>query len=352
MARVKWGVLGAGGIARRRTIPEGILTSKNAELTAVMDIRADVAQDVSRQFGGVRAHESARKLLRSDDVEAVYIATPADQHEALFRKAIRYGKHVLIEKPLATTVGASRRMAKLIKPGGPMATEGYMMKFHPLHQHARELVATGKLGKLVCMRGQLSCWFPRIPNNWRQDPKQGGGGSLMDMATHIFDLMQYIAGEPIVEVFSYTNSLVHSYLVEDSSLTVVRFPSGAQGIVEAYFNMRDESVPRRLEIYGSDGALLADGTIGQGGGTMREIVLPQGAGYDAAQKREGEAAAYKEVVLPERNMYQAEIEYLSDCILSGAQPNMNTIDEGVRIMEIAEAAYTSARTGKRVLLNP
>jgi predicted dehydrogenase len=350
MDTVRWGVIGAGGIARRRTIPEGILPARNVRLTAVQDVKPGLAQHVAKQFDVPRAYDSADELVEDDEVDAVYIAVPVYLHEELFSKAVEAGKHILIEKPLADTVKAAQRMADLVRDTDLKATEGYMMKFHPLHQHAQQRIAQGKLGKVVSIRGQLSCWFPPMGGNWRQIPEQGGGGALMDMATHVFDLMQFLVGEPIAEVLSFTGRLVHSYPVEDSSVTLVRFPGGCQGVVEAYFNVRDESVPRRLEIYGSEGAILAEGSIGQGGGMMREILLAESSGYDAAQKRAAEAGGFQEVKVAERNMYRAEIEYLTECILRDQKPVLNTLDEGVQIMRIVAAAYKSAKTGKCVKL--
>ena len=350
MEVVRWGVIGSGGIARRRTIPEGILKAANAQLTAVQDVKPGLAQEVAKQFGVPHAFEDADELLAADYVDAVYIAVPVCCHKDLFLKAVEAGKHILIEKPLGVTVREAEEMADAVGESDVCATEGYMMKFHPLHEHARQRIAEGRLGKIVSMRGQLSCWYPPIPNAWRQIPDQGGGGAVMDMATHIYDLMQFFLGEDVSEVQAFVDSVVHDYPVEDSSVTIVRFPGGCQGVIEAYFNVRDESVPRRLEIYGDSGAILADGTIGQGGGTMREILMSSGAGYDADQKREAEAAGFQEVKLPERNMYQAEVEYLTNCILRGEEPDINTADDGVQVMKIAHAAYKSAKSGKCVAI--
>lgn len=348
--KVRWGVIGAGGIARRRTIPEGILPAKNAELVAVMDVVPGLAAQVAKESGGPRAYDDAAALLADDRVQAVYIAVPVHRHEEMFRRAIEAGKHVLIEKPVAGDLDAARRMAALAAGSGLYCTEGYMMKFHALHRYAADAIRAGRIGRLVYIRGQLSCWYPPIPGAWRQAPAEGGGGSLMDMGTHVIDLMQFLAGEKVCEVAAFTDSLVQEYPVEDSALTIVRFPSGAHGIVEAYFNVRDESCPRRLEIYGSAGAFLAEGTIGQGGGTMRQILMAAGAGYDALQKRTAEATAFEDVAAPEVNMYRAEIEHLSDCILRRKPPEVNTIADGVQVLEVAMAAYESARTGRIVRL--
>ncbi len=344
---VKWGVIGAGGIACRRTIPEGIVPAKNAELVAVMDAVEEVGKKVADEFK-VKAHATADELIADPDVAAVYIASPANAHVDQFIKAAQAGKHILCEKPLAHTLEGAGKMVNAAKQAGVKATEGYMMRFHPLHQHARESVTSGKLGKVVSIRGQLSCWYPPMPGVWRQDPAQGGGGSLMDMGTHVFDLLQYILNEPIVQVTALASQVVHGYAVEDSCVVLCEFEGGCQGIVESYFNVRDESCPRRLEIYGTEGGILADGTIGQGGGTMKEIIVGAAGGYDAAQAREGEQAAFKDVDPGEYNMYRGEIEYLSQCILDDKAPELNTLEEGLRVLQIADAAYRSAREGKRV----
>src|SRR3972149_1587138 len=97
---VNWGVIGAGGIAMRRTIPEGIMRASNARLVAVMDIDADRVRTVSEKFGKVPYFTSIEPLLERDDVEAVYIATPNEMHAAQTRAAIEAGKCALVEKPV------------------------------------------------------------------------------------------------------------------------------------------------------------------------------------------------------------------------------------------------------------
>ena len=345
--KVKWGVIGAGGIAYRRTIPEGIVPAGNAELVAVMEVIPDRLKMIADKFA-VRAYATVEDLLADSDVEAVYIASPAHLHAEQFIKCAEAGKHILCEKPLAHTLKETERIVEAAARTGVKATEGYMMKFHPLHEHARERVASGKLGKVVMIRGQLSCWYPPIEGAWRQVSEQGGGGSLMDMGTHVFDLMQYILGEKLTSVMALSGTVVHDYAVEDSCIVPCEFESGCQGVVESYFNVRDESCPRRLEIYGTEGSILAEGTIGQGGGTMKEILLGSPEGYDAKQQREGEEARFKDIDPGQYNMYRSEIEYLSQCILEDRDPTLNTVESGLQVLRVTAAAYRSARKGKRI----
>lgn len=347
MKKVRWGVLGAGGIADRRTIPEGIMPSSNAALVAVMDVSADRAKAVGAKYN-VPFTSSEDELLARKDVEAVYIATPANAHRVQVQKALKAGKHVLVEKPLAHSIADARRIVQTAAGAKVFAAEGYMMKFHPLHRKIQELVAAGKLGRIVFARAQLSCWYPKLPGAWRQDPAQSGGGSLIDMATHCYDLLEWIIG-PVREVAAMTGTLVQDYPVEDSSTTLLRFDNGAQASVDAFFSIRDESCLRRLEIYGSNGSVLCDGTIGQGGGSMNLCVLGGGAGYDAVQART-EEVGFVDVQPGDYNMYRGEIEEFSRCILERKAPRINTLADGLRVMRIAEAAYRSAKDGKRVKL--
>ncbi len=344
--KVKWGVLGAGGIARRRTIPEGLMPADNCELAAVMDIAPGLAKEIADEFSVPKFYIRAEDLINDPDVQAIYIATPVNMHRDQFEMAVAAGKHVLIEKPLAGSLTDAEAMVELAAESDSHCTEGYMMKFHPLHEHAREVVQGGRLGKPVMIRGQLSCWYPAIEGAWRQDPEIGGGGSFIDMGTHVADLMQYILASDIVEVSAFCDTLVQDYPVEDSATVICRFENGCHGIIDAFFNMRDEACLRRLEIYGSQGGILTDGTIGQGGGTMEENLLGGGAGYDAQQAREDEDDKYKPVEAGEFNMYRAEVEYLSRCIIDNADPEINTLDEGLHVLRVAEAVYESARKRK------
>ena len=340
---VQWGVLGAGGIADRRTIPEGIAPAANAKLVAVMDVSAERAQAVGTKYN-VPFTTNEDELLARKDVEAVYIATPANAHRLQVEKALRAGKHVLVEKPLAHTLKDAEAIFECVRGQPTFVAEGYMMKFHPLHEKLHDLIVGGRLGQIVFARAQLSCWYPRIPGAWRQDAAQSGGGSLMDMATHCYDLLEWMIG-PAREVFAMTGTLVQDYPVEDASTTLLRFANGAQASVDAFFSIRDEACLRRLEIFGSNGSALCDGTIGQGGGSMKACLLGGSAGYDAAQAR-NEAAGFVDVPPGEYNMYRAEIEEFSRAIIEKRAPRINDVASGLRVMRIADAAYRSAETGR------
>ena len=230
--KIKWGVIGSGGIARRRTIPEGIVPAEHAGLQVVFDIDEAVNRAVAGQFQASPAN-SIRELLDSD-IDAVYIASPANLHLEQVIACARGKKHVLCEKPLGLTIEDAEKMGKICRDEGVLLGVGLMMRFLSQHQAALKLIREGRLGKPVYGRAQLSCWYPPIPGAWRQDPETGGGGSLMDMGSHCLDLLEMFFGK-IKTLSCFINRNVHSYQSEDSAVVSALFENGALGTVDTIF---------------------------------------------------------------------------------------------------------------------
>lgn len=342
--KLRVGVIGAGGIARRKTIP-GMKKAKNIDVVAVMDIK-DV-KGIAKELKIKKAYEKEADLLKDGDIDAVYIASPVNLHFKQIKAAANAGKHILCEKPLTLTFKEAREAVIACRKNKVILQEGYMMKFHGAHQAIADLIKDKKLGKLVYMRAQLSCWFPKMKGAWRQDPKKGGGGSLMDMGTHLFDLLEMFAG-PIKRVGAMTDSLVQKYKSEDAAVAIVEFESGAQATIDTFFCIPDEASRTRLEIYGSEGAVLTEGTIGQSTGGKVEGIFGLGkGGYDAAQDKDVERK-FERVKFKKVNPYTAEAEYWADCCLKGKEPQVNNAENALHLMKLIEQAYAAAKQ-KRVL---
>lgn len=339
--RINFGVIGAGGIARRKTIP-GMLQAKNCRLVAVMDPMN--IEPIAKEFQA-KAYTTEAELLADPDVQAVYIASPVNCHVGQIQAAAAAGKHVLSEKPLCMDAREAREAVDACKRAGVFLQEGYMMKFHGAHRKIKQLIDEGRLGKVVYMRAQLSCWYPPMSGAWRQDPVQGGGGALIDMATHLYDLLEYFAG-PAKKIAALTGNLVHAYKSDDASTTLLEFESGAHGTVDCFFCIPDEASRTRLEVYGSKGAILTEGTIGQSqGGKVEGYFAEAVGGYDAAQNKDV-VRQFQPVAFDEVNPYTAECEYFADCILQNRPPELNSGEHGVHIMELTEKAYGSYRSGR------
>jgi predicted dehydrogenase len=341
--RVAWGVIGSGGIALRRTIPEGIVPAANARLVAVYDVNQEVNRQVAERFGA-RAASNLDGLLAAD-VEAVYVATPVHAHREQVLACARARKHVLCEKPLGLNVAEAEEMVAVCRQAGVLLGTALMMRFHSQHQAALKLIHEGRLGRPVYARAQLSCWYPPIPGAWRQDPALGGGGALMDMGGHCLDLLEMFFG-PARRLACLTTRAVHGYAVEDGATVLLEFANGALGTVDTFFSIPDEASENVLELYGSLGAILARGTIGQSSrGVMIARLRGEQTGYDAQQER---AAAGGVEIAPEPvNMYRAEIEEFSRAVREGRPPAVSG-EDGLRNQRLLAACYESARTGKMV----
>ncbi|MCW5553058.1 MAG: Gfo/Idh/MocA family oxidoreductase [Verrucomicrobiae bacterium] len=339
--RIRWGVIGAGGIARRRTIPEGILPAKNAELVAVYGRNPRTRAAVARQFG-VRAARSLDELLKLD-LDAVYIATPNCMHLEQTCQAAGAGKHVFCEKPLGLTVAEARRMVQVCRKAKVNLGTAFMMRYHSQHQAALRMIQEGRLGQPVFARAQLSCWYPPLRGAWRQNQRQGGGGAVMDLAGHCLDLLEMYFG-PIASVSCMLNHTVHKYSTEDSGAILARFRNGVLAAVDTCFCIPDDSSKNRLELYGSRGSILAQDTIGQGdSGEMVAFLEGGSKAYAAKQSRRRGGGL---IVNPKPvNTYRAEIEDFSQALIEGRDTN-ESAQAGLHSQVILEACYESAKAGR------
>lgn len=338
MSKLNIGVIGAGGIARRRTIP-ALRRARNCRVTAVMDVVG--IEEVAAELKIGRHYSKEAELVCDPDVAAVYIASPVHLHLRHIKLAAEHGKHILCEKPLARNVTEAREAVAVCKRHKVVLQEGYMMKFHGGHARMRELVADGKLGEIVSMRAQLACWYPPMDGAWRQDPRKGGGGALVDMATHLFDLLEHLADDRIKRVAALISRRVHGYKSEDAATILLEFASGAHATVDTFFCIPDEASKTRLELYGSRGSLLAEGTVGQGsGGKITGILGLDPGGYDATQGKDV-PTGFSAVKFPRINPYTAECEYFADCIQAGRAPALNDGANAIHIMNVSEQAYAS-----------
>jgi predicted dehydrogenase len=337
-------VLGAAGIARRRTIPEGIIPASNAKLAAVYDPIG--GEEVAKELGVT--HCATEDELLAQDIDAVYIATPVFLHDKQVIAAAKAGKHVLCEKPLGLTVGEAQAALKACNDAGVKLGTALMMRFHACHIEAKKLIDAGQIGTPVLGRAQLSCWYPPMDGAWRQDPAKGGGGSLMDMGCHCTDLLEMLFGR-IVSVTCQTANLVHDYKSEDTATVLLRFENGAMGMVDTLFNVPDTSALSRLEIYGSAGSIMSEGTIGQGEtGSLQLRLCDSNAGYNAQQQRD-DASGLRTIEPQPLNPYRGEIEHFSQAILDDTQPTISG-ELGVWTQRVMAACYESAQTGKTVTL--
>jgi len=331
--KIRWAVIGATGIARQRTIPEGITKAKNSTLVAVQTRSADLAdlKAVSKTYS-VPYFTSVEKMLRETECDAVYIASPQYVHLKQVKIAAKFGKHILCEKPITPTVAGAKEMVKVCKKAKVSFGTAFMMRFHCLHRKARSLVRQGAIGKVISGRALFGFDYPPNPAAFRQVRKLGGGGAFMDLGNHCMDTIEYVTGKRIVRAMGVSQNVVYDYEVEDVCAALLEFEGGGYAAVETYLCTPMDACRRDLEINGSKGTLWTTGTIGQTpGGTL-------------TLRTEKKTRTFKS---DNRNMYLGEVEAFAGAILSGKEPPVGP-EDGLHSQELVAAVYESAKTGKRV----
>ncbi len=311
--KVKWGVIGCGGIADRRTLP-GMMLAENAELVAVMDANREAADRCKEKYNAKYAFDKAEDLLSLEEIEAVYIASPVFCHKEQVEQAAKAKKHILLEKPMGLSVEESKEIGAICEKEGVKLGVAFMMRFHSYHQKMREIVSSGTIGEVVSARAQFTCWYPEIENCWRQNRTLSGGGAMLDMAIHSIDLIRYITGLEVAEATGFTGNQIFKYNVDDAGIGVYRMNNGALCVVDSAFNIPDDASVSKLEIYGTRGSIVAKGTLSQvEGGEIEVLALSDVGGYDAQQNRS--TAAPVPVSVTFGNMYTKEIEAFGKAVL-------------------------------------
>lgn len=345
MKKVRFGIIGAGGIADRRVLP-AMLNAKNAEIMAVMEINAEQAEKLRQKYNAKYAYTNEEELLKNPEIDAVYIASPVVFHARQAKLAADYGKHVLLEKPIAMTTEEGEDVLRYCQEKGIKIAAGFMMRFGAHIMNMKKAVQEGKIGQVVSGYAQFTLWLPKEEGNWRQVKAKSGGGALMDMGVHCIDLMEYILDARVKQVAAFNDTVVFDYDVEDSSLVILRMDNGAQCVVQTNFNIPDEVAKWRMEFFGTKGRLMGSNVIGQNdGGTLTGIFMDNVPGYNAQQDHVD--AKGVEIEGEFGNMYTREVESFADSILND-KPLVVPATDALHVQKVIAAAYES--TEKNIII--
>ncbi len=228
-----WLVTGIGDISTRRVLP-AILASPHSRLAGI------VTRDPAKAAPyGVPSWQSLEAGLAACAAEAVYVATPVFLHAALTIAALRAGRHVLCEKPMALDYQQALNMQQAAEKTGRTLGIAYYRRMYPKVARARELLAAGAIGRPVFAEATSHDWFypAGAAREWLLDPAKAGGGPLYDIACHRIDLMNYLFGPPL-RAAGYRSTLVHPIAVEDNATVLIEHDSGLRGMVDVRWHSR------------------------------------------------------------------------------------------------------------------
>ncbi|MEH7334999.1 Gfo/Idh/MocA family oxidoreductase [Neobacillus drentensis] len=335
MEKLRVGVIGCGSIAQHRHLPE-YKANKNVELVAVCDINEERAKEVAEKFGAF-AYTSYEELLHSGLVDAVSVCTPNYLHAPISIAALEAGIHVLCEKPMATSKQEAEAMIVAANKSGKKLMIAHNQRFVPSHQKARQLIASGEVGKIYSFRtafghGGPEGWSVEGKDGWFFQKEKAFVGAMGDLGVHKTDLLRYVLGEEIVEVGSFVETSAKGFAdVDDNAVCVLKTESGIIGTLAAswaYVSKEDNSTI----IYGEKAILrLEDDPV--------HSLVVQYANGEVVKYELGKIQSNEEGGQQNSQV----IEKFVDTVLHDQEPPVPGV-EGMKSLEVILAALESNET--------
>lgn len=255
---VCWGIIGCGDVTELKSGP-AFNKIDHSQLVAVMRRNPEKAADYARRHGVPKWYTDAGQLINDPEVNAVYVATPPDTHATYAIAAMKAGKPVYVEKPMARTYRECLEMIRVSEETGMPLRVAYYRRSLPAFLKVKELIEAGAIGRPLTVNIRLHKAFgikDQFPEKqtWHVNPEISGGGYLFDLASHQFDYLDFLFG-PVAEVHGIAQNLGGYYRAEDTVSASFRFESGVTGTGSWCFLVSPEAEEDRIEITGTAGKL-------------------------------------------------------------------------------------------------
>ena len=337
------GVIGCGTIAERM-VAAWRPNMSGAHFAAVMDTNPARVEVMRKRFDVPYGTGDLEALLAHPDVDAVLVLTPNHLHASHSIAAAKAGKHILCQKPLAMSLAEARAMIDAARENKVILMSSFVKRFWPYYAKVRSLIDDGVLGKVISVRTQFSHSgigkYYKPSSDWFLDPAKSGGGPLIDLGVHHFDVLRWIVGAEVVSVSAETASLGQGEKLEDNALVNLRFANGVLG--HGYYSFTTIAPPgvtiERLEVYGSLGTVIA--TLQHPARCVVQLCVENSPAPDFG--------GWTDLPVTEPvPAFALMLQNFADSIAAGSAPR-TTGEDGYRSIEICQAAYQSAREGRRV----
>lgn len=342
----KIGIIGCGKIAQVRHIPE-YADNPNAKLIAYYDINNARAREIAQKYGG-KAYDSYVSLLSDADIDAVSVCTANSSHAEITIAALKAGKHVLCEKPMATTLKDCEDMVKTAKDTGRFLMMGHNQRLAKAHVKAKELIDEGLIGDIVSFRTTFGHGGPETwsvdpgKDVWFFDRNKAVMGAMADLGIHKTDLIHFLTGQTVVETTAQlatidkreaSGSLIG---VDDNAICVYRLSGGALGTMTVswtFYGAEDNSTI----LYGTKGIMHI---------------------YDDPRhslkviKRDGKMLVYDtdQIQTNDNQTKSGVIDLFIDCLKKNREPEISGA-EALKTMRVIFASVESSRTGRTITIN-
>lgn len=326
---VRIGIIGCGQMGR---IHATGYQKAGAQVVAVADLNGQAARTLAAELK-CAAYEDYHAMLAAERLDAVSVATPPAMHRENVIAVARAGLPIFCEKPLAESLESARALAAGVAELGAPFMVGFFHRFHEPLVKLKALVESSAFGRPITIRSRFSVTAATDRRPWVKNPAIAGGGAMMDTATHSLDIVRFLTGAEVAAVQALTDGALDQPM-EETAVVVLQGSRGDLGLVEAY-----AAAPFRgyeLWLQGSKG----EAVVGWHPPSLRVRTLEQ---------PEWQEIPVQAVDAFDR--FYSGIAYFVDCLRRGERPDLATGRDGVRAMELAEAAYRAAQSGARVALN-
>lgn len=339
---LKFALLGCGRIAKRHAELLGHFQIQGACLAAVCDIVPEKARKLGEDFK-VPYYTDIDAMMCNADIDVISVLTESGLHAKHVIALAHYGKHIIVEKPMALTLSNADQMIKVCDLAGVKLFVVKQNRFNVPVVKCREALESGRFGKLVI--GSVRVRWCRPQSYYDQDSWRGtwamDGGVLTNQASHHVDMLEWMMGD-VVSVFAMSRTALVNVEVEDTAVVVLRFANGALGVIEATTATRPKDLEGSLSILGEGGTVVIAG-----------FALNEMKTWQFVEPQAGDEDVLTKYSVNPPNVYgfghQAYYEHVVDCILNNKQQLIDGL-EGRKSLELISAIYESIETGKEVFL--
>lgn len=350
--KVKIGVIGTGGIANAQHLPGYALIPDECEIYALCDIDPEALAKTAAKYPNAKTFSDHKQMLELDELDGVSVCTPNYAHHECTINALKAGKNVLCEKPIAMNAVQAKEMVDTARGAGKILQVGYNTRFLPYSQLLKKYIESGELGDIYYARAQ-ALRIRGIPG-WGVfiDKEKNGGGPLIDIGVHIIDLTLWLMGHPKPiaasgvtyqkfgkrdDVVGFMGQWDHSkFTVEDFAAAIIRLENGATITLESSFvaNLKKETFTTTL--------------CGTEGGA--EFSPWDSDSLTLTQERHRSLINF-EPQIPRKmlNSHHAEMAAFVECVRDGKEP-LVTGEHGLAVAQIMDAIYKSAELGREVAI--
>ncbi|MCS7119999.1 MAG: Gfo/Idh/MocA family oxidoreductase [Nitrososphaerota archaeon] len=338
---VRFGIIGVGVGANLCAEAFSLLGPGVARLIAAAGQREERVKEFASKWNLNLWYTSYMEMLEKAPIDAVIISVPHYLHCPIALDAIRLGRHVLVDKPIALNLEEADRMIEAARRSDVKLGVILQSRFDPTFRRVKQVADEGGFGRLILGEADVK-WFRDQKyyddSRWRGRWSTEGGGALINQSIHTIDLLLWIIGKPR-RLWAQIGTYAHKIEVEDLAVAAIRFENGALGVIQGS-TATYPGLPAKLGIYGTKGMVILEGEAIKKWSVMGEVEVV------SEQTKEGLQSWARPELVPVTN-HSALIKDFAEAIINDREPLVNGV-EGRRSLETIMAIYISSRTGRVV----